>query len=88
MHNFIVYISPITINQCKKKNTICHIFLLSGKKKIKYSIYFNWLIDHKMKHMDKRFRFAKRTNVYGRLVVVGLRAFWLFYGLKLKVWLG
>ena len=87
MHNFIVYISPITINQCKKKYNLSH-FSFIGKKKIKYSIYFNWLIDHKMKHMDKRFRFAKRMNVYGRLVVVGLRAFWLFYGLKLKVWLG
>ena len=44
MHNFIVYISPITINQCKK-NTICHIFLLSEKKKSNTQyILIDWLI--------------------------------------------
>ena len=34
------------------------------------------------------FGYKNERYVYGRLVVVGLRALWPFYGLKLEVWLG
>ena len=34
------------------------------------------------------FGYKNERYVYGRLVVVGLRALWPFYGLMLEVWLG
>ena len=44
MHNFIVYISPITINQCKKKYNLSHFSFIGKKKSNTQYILIDWLI--------------------------------------------